>query len=225
MSNVTSMLHRNNPDKEPLIGNVKVTREDWLNVAMDVLISDGVEKVKVLTIAERLDVSRSSFYWYFKGRQDLLDSLLELWEATNTAAIVRQTKLPAKTITQACYNFFKCFIDPNLFNSALDFAVRDWAKRSGKVRRILDQSDQTRISAIEEVFRHFGYDETDALTRARILYYMQTGYNAAELNEPIETRLALTPSYILGFTGVRPNDKEHDEFVKYTQEIERRRKS
>jgi len=34
MSNVTSLLHRNNPEKEPLIGNVKVTREDWLNVAM-----------------------------------------------------------------------------------------------------------------------------------------------------------------------------------------------
>jgi len=66
---------------------------------MDVLISDGVEKVKVLTLAERLDVSRSSFYWYFKSRQELLDSLLELWEATNTAAIVRQTKAPAKTIT------------------------------------------------------------------------------------------------------------------------------
>jgi AcrR family transcriptional regulator len=53
-------------------GNVKVTREDWLRVAMDLLVSDGVSEVKVLTIGERLGVSRSSFYWYFKSRKDLL---------------------------------------------------------------------------------------------------------------------------------------------------------
>jgi len=225
MSNITSLLHRNNPDKEPLIGNIKVTREDWLNVAMDVLISDGVEKVKVLTLAEKLDVSRSSFYWYFNSKQDLFDSLLELWQATNTAAIIHQTKLPTKTITEACYNFFKCFIDPNLFNSALDFAIRDWAKRSGKIRRILDQSDQACLTAIEEVYLHFGYEKTDALTRARILYYMQTGYNAAELNEPLETRLALTSSYILGFTGKQPSDEEHQEFVSYARQIEESKRS
>ena len=60
-------------------GNVKVTREDWLTVAMDVLLSDGVEQVKVLTLGDRLSVSRSSFYWYFKSRQHLLDALLDQW--------------------------------------------------------------------------------------------------------------------------------------------------
>ena len=35
------ILHRDNPDAEPLIGNIKVTRTDWLNVAMDVLVTDG----------------------------------------------------------------------------------------------------------------------------------------------------------------------------------------
>jgi len=220
MPNITSILHRDNPEKEPLVGNIKVTREDWLNVALDMLISDGVEKVKVLSLAERLDVSRSSFYWYFKSRQELLDSLLDRWEATNTAAIVNQIKAPAQTITQACFNFFKCFVAPDLFNSALDFAVRDWAKRSGKVRRILDLSDQTRITAIEEVFLKFGYGETDALTRARILYYMQIGYNAAELNEPLDARLALTSSYIVGFTGQVPSDEEHQQFIEYAKAIE-----
>ena len=70
------MLHRDNPSKQPLTGNVKVTREDWLNIAMDALIRDGVEAVKVKIFAEALGVSRSSFYWYFKSRQELLDALL-----------------------------------------------------------------------------------------------------------------------------------------------------
>ena len=55
------VLHRNDPDKEPLTGHIKVTREDWLNVARDTLVNDGVAEVKVLALAERLEVSRSRF--------------------------------------------------------------------------------------------------------------------------------------------------------------------
>ena len=84
------ILHRDNPDAEPLIGNIKVTRTDWLNVAMDVLVTDGVEQVKVLALAERMGVSRSSFYWYFKSRQELLDALLTSWDQTNTAVLITQ---------------------------------------------------------------------------------------------------------------------------------------
>ena len=56
------ILHRDDPDKDPLVGNVKVTRQDWLNAALDVLVNNGEEQIKILTLAERLDVSRSSFY-------------------------------------------------------------------------------------------------------------------------------------------------------------------
>ena len=55
------LLHRDNPDKEPLVGHVKVTPEDWLNVARDVLVSEGVAEVKVIALGERLGGSRSSF--------------------------------------------------------------------------------------------------------------------------------------------------------------------
>ena len=75
-----AILHRDEPTAEPLTGNVKGTRADWLNVAMDVLISHGVEQVKVLALAERMGVSRSSFYWYFKSRQDLLDALTDAYD-------------------------------------------------------------------------------------------------------------------------------------------------
>ena len=104
------VLHRDDPEKEPLGGNVKVTRQDWLNVAMDVLVSDGVEQVKVLNLGNRLGVSRSSFYWYFKSRQELLDALLQHWQDCNTAAIVAQAGAEAKTITEAVCNFFHCVI-------------------------------------------------------------------------------------------------------------------
>ena len=44
--------------------------------------------------------------------------------------------------------------------------------------------------------------------RARVLYYMQIGYYALDLNEPIETRLNLTPHYLKAFTGLAPSEAE-----------------
>ena len=37
------------PQSSEPAGNIKVTRQDWLDAAMDILVSDGVERVKVLT--------------------------------------------------------------------------------------------------------------------------------------------------------------------------------
>lgn len=35
-----------------------------------------------------------------------------------------------------------------------------------------------------------------------------------------DVRLSLTPSYIVGFTGLHPSEEEHTEFVKYAKPIE-----
>ncbi len=203
------------PETAVLQGNTKATRDDWLRVALDTLISDGVEHVKVLTLGERLGVSRSSFYWYFKSKQDLLDHLLAHWKATNTAAIVQFAERDAPTIGAAVCNVWRAMIDPDAFNNPLDFAVRHWARRSGKVRAVLDQSDRTRIGAIAAMFERYGYEATEALVRARTLYYMQIGYNDADLSEPMEDRLRLVPYYLLAFTGqpAVPGDMDDLEHV------------
>lgn len=207
------------PEKSALAGNTKVTRDDWLAVAMDVLVSQGIEQVKVLTLGERLGVSRSSFYWYFKNRQHLLEALLNVWENQNTGAIVAHTLLPADTITAAVCNLFRCFVDIDVFNHQLDFAVREWSRRSGPVRHVVDRSDAARVEAIRAMFERHGYASNDAASRARILYYMQIGYYALELHESLETRLSLVPGYLMGFTGETPRQEEIDALAAYSRRV------
>ena len=206
-------LHRDDPEKKPLVGHVKVTREDWLNVARDILVSDGVGEVKVLPIADRLNVSRSSFYWYFKSRKALLNALLDDWEASNTQIIIDLCSKDAPTITQALLNFFTCFIDGS-FDDGLDFAVREWSRRDGSVRARLDAADRARVDAVIAMYLRFDYDPTDADTRARILYYMQLGYHALDVSESMEVRMKRLPGYLKGFTGVDPLPGEVDAFAK-----------
>lgn len=217
---MTDPLTNHRAGREPLAGNIKVTREDWLFVALDALISDGVDAVKVLTLSERLGVSRSSFYWYFKSRQDLLDTLLRHWQQTNTAAMIAEAERPAPTITAAVCNVFRCVVNPRLFSVPLDFAVRDWARRAGKVRRVLDLSDKRRLDALAAMFARYDYAPLEAQTRARVLYFMQMGYDGAELGESMEERLAQVPEYLYVFTGQRPDAAELAAFRAYVTAIE-----
>ncbi|MBF9044252.1 TetR family transcriptional regulator [Rhodobacterales bacterium HKCCE4037] len=209
------VLHRDDPAKDPLTGHVKVTREDWLNVAREVLIGQGAGEVKVLALANRLGVSRSSFYWYFGSRADLLDALLADWEARNTAPILHHCALPTETITAALCNFFRCFVDARIFDAHLDFAVREWARRDTSVRRRIDAADAARLRAVTEMFEAHGYEAVEADSRARILYFMQIGYHALELRETIETRMTRLPGFLEHFTGRQPRAEEIAEFTAF----------
>ena len=203
------------PERPAQSGNVKATRDDWLDFALSALAIEGVAHVTILALSERLGVSRSSFYWYFKNRDELLDALLDRWDCLNTRSIVDQTQAPAATVNQAVCNVFRCWVNPAIFSARLDFAVREWARRSAKVRKALDRSDRARTEALKALFARFGYKDEDAFVRARVLYYMQIGYYALDLREPIEARLNLTPHYLKAFTGVAPSEEEVDAFRAY----------
>ena len=196
-------------------GNVKATRDDWLDLALSVLAAEGVGHVTVLNLSERLAVSRSSFYWYFKNRDELLDALLDRWDRLNTRSIVTQAHASAASVNQAVCNVFRCWVNPAIFSPRLDFAVREWARRSAKVRNALDRSDRERTEALKALFARFGYEDEDAFVRARVLYTMQIGYYALDIREPIEARLSLTPHYLKAFTGVAPSEPELAAFRAY----------
>ncbi|MEI9415814.1 TetR/AcrR family transcriptional regulator [Mesorhizobium sp. Cs1321R2N1] len=198
-------------------GNTKATRDDWLKLALETLISDGVERVRVLTLGQQLDVSRSSFYWYFKSRQDLLDQLLDHWRQTNTRFIVERAQRPSATVIRGVMSIFECWVDEKLFDPRLDFAIRAWARRSPTTRRALDEADEERVNAIRDMFLRHGYEEEDAFVRARVLYFMQIGYYSLELNEPMSSRLPHVAAYLRSFTGREPSPKDIEDFSRYVE--------
>lgn len=205
MRDDSPILHRDDPEREPLASHVKVTREDWLNMARNTLVRDGAGQVKILTLADRMGVSRSSFYWYFDNRNDLFQALLQDWEARNTASIETQCALPAANISEAVLNFFRSFLDPSKFDTGLDFAVREWARRDETLRARVDAADAARLAAATKMFTAHGFDPAEADARARILYFMQLGYHALDVREPISDRIARVKPYLKGFTGTDPD--------------------
>jgi len=192
--------------------HTKVTREDWLAAARKTLVGSGVENVKIAALATELGVSRSSFYWYFSDRQELLDALLEFWRNKNTSPIVERAQRPAPTITRAVLNVFECWSNVDLFDPKLDFAIREWARRDTDVRRLLDEADSTRLEALVQMHHRYGQTDPDALVLARVHYHSQIGLYALGAEPSMKARRERLPAYLRAFTGEEPTEQELADF-------------
>lgn len=192
----------------------RLSREEWIAAALDALISDGVESVKVLPLAEALGVTRGSFYWHFANRAELLETLLALWNEKNTRGIVTAAERDGPSIIEAVLNVFELWMDSSRFDARLDFAVREWSRRSARVHRIVVEADSERVAALTRMFKRYGYAPKEAFIRARILYYMQIGYFALDLRETMSQRLSYIYDYLIGFTGVTPSRKTVNAFCR-----------
>ena len=70
-------------------GKRSLTKDDWLNAAMELLRSRGIGGVRVLTLAQNLRVSRGSFYWHFEDHDDLLRCMLDWWDRQMTDSVIQ----------------------------------------------------------------------------------------------------------------------------------------
>ncbi|MDO5631855.1 MAG: TetR/AcrR family transcriptional regulator [Paracoccus sp. (in: a-proteobacteria)] len=186
--------------------------EGWLDAAHQVLVESGVDAVKVQPLAKRLGLSRTSFYWFFKDREALLDALLARWRDANTGAIARQAGAYAETLAEAMLNVFDCWLDTRLFDARFEFAVRSWALQSDAILTEVQAADQARIAALTKMFCRFGHDARVADARARTIYLVQIGYISMQTAEDLATRMARIPDYVTIFTGQPPQQRELDRF-------------
>lgn len=179
----------------------RTTRDAWLDLAIEALIQDGIDRVKVQIIAKKLDVSRSSFYFFFKSTKDLHDQMLELWLRKNTGPIIERAMRPADSVARSIFNVFECWVDPSLFDPQLDIAVRFWARRSATVNTVVAQADDQRVEALTKMFVRHGFGDEEALVRARVLYFTQVGHYTLEVPEDMVQRFTHVESYVRTFSG------------------------
>lgn len=188
------------------------SRELWLDAARRALLENGLEAVKIQPLASHLNLSRTSFYWFFKDRQALLDALLDDWEARNTGAFVLARDAYAETIAEAILNLIAVFYDPQLFDPDLDFAVRAWGQGTESVKARVTTADAARLDAVRAMFERFGFAPDDADVRARTVYLTQIGYISMQVREDMATRLLRVPGYVTAFTGTPPTQIEMARF-------------
>jgi AcrR family transcriptional regulator len=176
-------------------------REVWLDAARQALIEEGTAGVEIKKLAKRLGASRSVFYWFFSNRAQLLEELLGYWAQTSTVLFERILQAPGHNGTAKYLAMTNLWVDEQEYDPKWDGAVRDWARTSAVVRKVVQAVDQKRIAVLEQIFNDIGYTGTEAHVRARVMYYHQVGYYAMDVQESQSERRALIPYYQKVLTG------------------------
>lgn len=65
-----------------------LSREDWIEAAIDELSASGFRGLAVEPLARRLSISKGSFYWHFRELKELVAAVLDTWKARGFEQVI-----------------------------------------------------------------------------------------------------------------------------------------
>lgn len=127
-------------------------KSDWLKAARLALLKGGVEAVRVERLARSLRVTKGSFYWHFKDRDELLDLLLREWEGEMAEIIPH---LRHRSVRQMLLTLVRILVERARLSEEgevpSDAAIFAWASVSPEVARRVNRAEQERINLLMQI--------------------------------------------------------------------------
>lgn len=166
----------------------RLTRADWLDAAMEVLVRDGINSVTVDALAGTLGVTRGSFYHHFKNREDLSQDMLDYWSQKWTVDI----REDVAALQMDGYQSLRALghLIHHRGGSLYDVAVRAWAHHDPIAMETVQEVDTIRLEFITSQFRKIGFSGIDLENRSRLFLYYSMSEPAFTLPQD-EKRTAL----------------------------------
>ncbi len=174
----------------------RLTREEWLERALEVLAEEGASKIRVTELARNLGVTTGSLYWHFEGRSDLVRSLAEYWARISTGVVVERIADESQSAQDRLLALLKLVIKEDL--GRYDVAVRTWAAQEPEIADVVREVDQQRYQFVRGLFEEMGFrgEELEVRSRTFVAYLsLELGILARETKEErlrrVEPRLEL----------------------------------
>ncbi|WP_031405351.1 TetR/AcrR family transcriptional regulator [Thiomonas sp. FB-Cd] len=149
-----------------------LTPQRWIEAATEVLVDRGIDNVRVDVLATELSVTRGSFYWHFRDREDLLRQVLQSWRGSATeqltARLQRTSGDPKAQLRDVLSLPFRGRAAVRA--ARIELALRAWARHDVIARQAVDEADASRIDFISHLIESIGFAQPEARQRAFLLY-------------------------------------------------------
>ena len=129
-------------------------RGDWVRAAFARLSDDGIDAVRVEVLARDLHVSKGSFYWHFRDRDELAAAMLDQWDEDESAWL-DEAAADEKSAAARWAELVKHLTDAA--HSRQEAALRDWARREERVAARARAVEQKRRGYIANVLQDVGF--------------------------------------------------------------------
>ncbi|WPN32298.1 MULTISPECIES: TetR/AcrR family transcriptional regulator [unclassified Pseudomonas] len=167
-----------------------LTREDWIHAAQHVLVTSGVDAVRVDTLAKELKITRGSFYYHFKSRGELLEGILGNWRSRATEDVILQLRTAHTSPLQQLQRLLELPSHGQTAReaAAIELGIRAWARRDDKARQAIDEVDRYRLNYIEGLLIQADVTQSEACDRAYLIYAYQISLSLLHSEDTAQDR-------------------------------------
>jgi AcrR family transcriptional regulator len=182
--------------------------DDWIRAAQTRLSAHGIDSVRVEVLARDLGVSKGSFYWHFRDRNDLLEKLLVRWEDAELDWL--NAAVDASAAVQWA-NFIERSSDPE--GMRMEVALRAWARRDERVATRVAALERRKARLIADVFREVGFGQSAADSGSELVLLISLGWidrgTRDRQGQPVGSSLSeLLSDYLLAASArLQPRDR------------------
>ena len=169
------------------------SKDSWLNAALKALVSGGIDKVRVESLAKNLGVTKGSFYWHFKDREQFLDELLNFWAEQSTQTVIANPNYPTDSrarVSAVAEDIMRRDL------GGMDPHIRSWTRYDKRRAKIVAIIDKKRFEFLRDLFVAAGFSTSGASLRAQSLYRYVLGEQFIWVRESIDQRLQRMQAHV-----------------------------
>ena len=169
------------------------SKKSWLDAALQALASGGVDKVRVESLAKNLGVTKGSFYWHFKDREQFLDELLNFWAEQSTQTVITNPNYPTDS-KERVRAVAEDIVRRDL--GKMDPHIRSWTQYDKRRGKVVAKIDKMRFEFLRDLFLAAGFSITGASLRAQSLYRYVLGEQFISVRESMGQRVQRMQAHV-----------------------------
>ena len=177
-----------------------LTREDWIDGAWEMLGENGVDGVRIEPLARRLGVTKGSFYWHFKERQELIDALLDRWFTAWDNQLSPNFDAAADP-AERIWALFESVIGRGTRGQTV--SLRMLSHTDADVARRIEERDSQRLLFLTDRLKEIGLSEEESRVRGQVYQVLMTGEYLRSGGQPLEERIERAREYHLLLSSIK----------------------
>ncbi|GAA1463954.1 TetR/AcrR family transcriptional regulator [Williamsia maris] len=159
---------------EPARRTGRLSVDDWVRAALDLLVRDGVAAVRITRLCEELHVTKGSFYWHFTDINGLMEAVADHWCDTQNTSMGALVDLGSMAPRDRLETMTAALVGDRSW--AVENAIREWARSNVIVADTVRRLDRLVFSVVQEALLELGFDHAEARLRAGALVYAGIGF-------------------------------------------------
>jgi len=150
---------------------MRKTKTDWLQAGLKILGEAGLSGLTIDAMAEKLGLTKGSFYHHFSNIEEFENQLLDYWAnqyLSTSGSLPSSPQERLALLDMIMEQTFSPITEPEI-------AIRLWGQQDDRARVFVEQVDNFRRQLVFEIFSGLVSDEEKAHLISDLLFTMTIG--------------------------------------------------